>query len=426
MPWELVDGSGNRYRLPASLHPAQLHVGGSPRVRFVRGYGQTRWFVVQDGIREPEPIDLVGVLQTDRDEVTIQALLDQLDAAAASAVKLVHLDNYGVPIRQLPLLGALPITTEPDGVDGTFLRVTVPLVPGQADWEAPDESSGPAPIYEYEVFLASGTWDWGAAGQPAEVDVLVLAGGGGGGATNFGEVNIVGRGGGGAGGLVIASGVAVTGNVTVTVGAGGLGGLVTNPQVPGGQTGRNGEDSSFGSVTAKGGGGGGPAWNTGTSAGADGGSGGGAGFRSNSPGSGVAGQGHAGGSANFSATSSGGGGGGGAGGVGGSVPNNNSGGNGGPGVTLESLGWGDAVALGAPPSIGGGGGGGAYTGGTPGTATHGGGSGGGAGFQSGADGQPNTGGGGGGQGGGSATNNVAGRKGGDGGSGLVIVRWVRP
>src|SRR5690606_23776393 len=149
MPWELVDALGNRYRLPASLRPAQLHVGGSPRVRFVRGYGSGNCYSVLDGIREPEALDLVGVLQTDRDEVTIQALLEELEAAAAAAVKLVHVDHDGVPVKELALLGALPVTTEPDGVDGTLLTVTLPLVPGATEWvvatDSGDYDSGYAP-----------------------------------------------------------------------------------------------------------------------------------------------------------------------------------------------------------------------------------------------------------------------------------------
>lgn len=411
MPWELVDAQGNRYRLPSSVWPERLHVGGSPRVRFVRGYGSEQWFTVQDGIREPEPIDLVGVLQTDRGEVTIQALLDQLDAAAASAVKLVHLDNYGVPIRQLPLLGALPITTEPDGVDGTFLRVTVPLVPGQADWEAPDESSGPVPIaYEYEVFTASGTWDWGAAGQPAEVDVLVLAGGGGGGSRQEG-------GGGGAGGLVIASGVAVAGNVTVTVGGGGAGGSAAA-----GEQGQDGQSSSFGAVTATGGGGGGAAFTDNPlCVGRNGGSGGGGGRSGNATyrvgGDGTAGQGGNGGPGG----SVSGGGGGGAGGNGTAGGNSSSsGGAGGPGVSLADLGWAPAVALGAPSQVAGGGGGA-----NGGSATHGGGAGS-VGTGSAQAGTANTGGGGGGGGRSPGSGGVSNAAGGAGGSGLVIVRWVRP
>ena len=141
MPWELVDALGNRYRLPASLHPAQRHVGGEPRVRFVRGYGSDTWYTVQDGIREPATLDLVGVLQTDRDESTIQSLIDELEAAAASAVKLVHLDHDGQDVEYVELLGALPLTIEPDGVDGTLLTVTVPLVPASDEWQPGGGSS---------------------------------------------------------------------------------------------------------------------------------------------------------------------------------------------------------------------------------------------------------------------------------------------
>ena len=141
MPWELETADGTRYRLPASLHPAQRHVGGEPRVRFVRGYGSDTWYTVQDGIREPATLDLVGVLQTDRDEAAIQTLLNELEAAAASAVKLVHLDHDGRDVEHLTLLGALPITVSPDGVDGTMLTITVPLVP-TGEWTAGGGSSG--------------------------------------------------------------------------------------------------------------------------------------------------------------------------------------------------------------------------------------------------------------------------------------------
>lgn len=134
MPFQLVDGSGGSYTLPASLQPAQLHVGGSPRVRFVRGYGSGDWFTTLDGIREPEALNIVGALATDRDESTIQTLLDALVTAAAAAVKLVHVDHDGVPVKHLPLLGSLPVTTEPDGVDGTLLKVTLPVVPAASDW----------------------------------------------------------------------------------------------------------------------------------------------------------------------------------------------------------------------------------------------------------------------------------------------------
>lgn len=134
MPWELEDGDGARYRLPASIQPAQLHVGGRPRARFVRGYGSADWYRVLDGVREPEALNLTGVLATDQDALGIQDQLDALVAAAEAAVKLVHVDHSGVDVQYLPLQGALPVTTEPDGVDGTLLTVTLPLVPGSTEW----------------------------------------------------------------------------------------------------------------------------------------------------------------------------------------------------------------------------------------------------------------------------------------------------
>lgn len=139
MPYELVDDLGVRYRLPASLWPAQRHVGGSPRVRFLRGYGSDDWFITQDGLREPATIDIVGLLATDRYEVSIQTLVDNLTTAAASAVALVQVDNDGADVAYLGLLGALPITTSPDGIDGTLLTISLPLIP-DGEWVtgAPD------------------------------------------------------------------------------------------------------------------------------------------------------------------------------------------------------------------------------------------------------------------------------------------------
>lgn len=134
MPWELENGVGGRYRLPASLQPAQLHVGGRPRARFVRGYGSGDWYRALDGVREPEAINLTGLLATDQDAEGIQNLLDELTAAAQAAVKLVHVDHLGGDVQYLPLLGALPVTTEPDGVDGTLLTITLPLVPSSSEW----------------------------------------------------------------------------------------------------------------------------------------------------------------------------------------------------------------------------------------------------------------------------------------------------
>lgn len=142
MPFDLVDAGGSRYRLPASLQPAQLHVGGAPRIRFIRGYGSPAWFVALDGIREPEALNIVGLLATDRNDAQIEALVDALETAAASAVRLDHVDHLDQPTRSLPLLGALPITTEPDGIDGTLLKVTLPLIPGAERWAVGGDSSG--------------------------------------------------------------------------------------------------------------------------------------------------------------------------------------------------------------------------------------------------------------------------------------------
>lgn len=133
MRLDLVDDLGARYRVPASIAVNQLHVGGSPRVRFVRAYGAEEWFRVLDGFREPATVDLVGLLATDRDEVSIQDLLDALTGAALTAVALAHVANDGTDVAHLELLGSLPIITEPDGIDGTLVRVTLPLIPA-GEW----------------------------------------------------------------------------------------------------------------------------------------------------------------------------------------------------------------------------------------------------------------------------------------------------
>ena len=134
MPWELVTSAGARYRLPASLSPSQRHVGGQPRARFVRGYGSEQWFTTLDGLREPATIDVTGELQTDRDESSIQTLLDGLADAADGCTRLVQVDNDGNDVEHLELLGSLPLTVAPDGVDGTLLQVTLPLVP-TGEWQ---------------------------------------------------------------------------------------------------------------------------------------------------------------------------------------------------------------------------------------------------------------------------------------------------
>jgi len=245
------------------------------------------------------------------------------------------------------------------------------------------------------------------------VDVLVVGGGGGGGSDMGG--------GGGAGGFIYREGFSVEpGVVKITVGAGGAGA----PAGAGQPRGTSGGDSAFGSLVAKGGGGGASVHDANRSPAADGGSGGGASGRNANAGKGTPDQGHPGANSKGAYYP---GGGGGAGGPGQVAPAH-----GGPGV--------ESAILGRPLFFAGGGGGSGYTedggngglggggGGAIGTTTggvglnNGGpGGGGGRGQQAntpGGNAGANTGGGGGGGGHYNANN-----KGGDGGSGIVVVRY---
>jgi len=279
--------------------------------------------------------------------------------------------------------------------------------------------------YKVHTFTGPGTFCVSAGSGPlAQADYLVIAGGGGGG-------HICGGGGGGAGGyrespgtasgcytaspLGTAPAVALTLSVQgypITVGGGGAVGC--SPQ-----SGCNGSDSVFSSITSAGGGGAGggnaPAPTGGAQDGGSGGGGGGRGGQGSHPaGSGdtpatpVA-QGFDGGPATPSPsppTIDAGGGGGGAlaAGVAGS---NNCGGSGGGGATSSI----DAT----PTARAGGGGGGAESGSGGSAGAGGGGAGTAAGGTAGC-GTVNTGGGGGGKGGG-------GSSGGCGGSGIVVIRY---
>jgi len=103
-----------------------------------------------------------------------------------------------------------------------------------------------------ESFTSSGTFSVPAG--VTSVDVLVVAGGGSGGGSN---TNAVAGGGGGAGGLIFRPAFPVTpgGTVSVTVGSGGQGFVGADTSHPGPTN--LGQDSVFGTLTAKGGGGGG-------------------------------------------------------------------------------------------------------------------------------------------------------------------------
>jgi hypothetical protein len=250
--------------------------------------------------------------------------------------------------------------------------------------------------YTIHTFQGSGTFTPSFTGP---VEVLVVAGGGSGG----GDV-----GGGGGGGQVLYNssyGVAAGTGVTVTIGAGGGYSTLYN------FFGLIGSNSSFGGLTALGGGGGqgrssgGTAPNTGYNGG-----GGSFDFSTATAGNG----GFAGGnSVGGGTTSNGNGGGGGAGGVG-VVGTTSKGGDGGPGALYSISGFATRYA--------GGGGGSYYSTSDPtkvGFGVNGGGNGGYNTDPFGKDGVPNTGGGGGGGGTTPATNNN-----GRGGSGIVIVRYL--
>jgi len=258
-----------------------------------------------------------------------------------------------------------------------------------------------APVIE--TFTSPGTFSVPA--DVTAVDVLVVAGGGGGGVNNGGA--------GGAGGLIFRPGFTVSpgGSVSVTIGGGGTGYYSGQPE-----SGQPGQDSVFGTLTAKGGGGGGGGGPT--NVGQPGGSGGGAGS-SGTPGgsatqpgqpgdSGTYGFGNAGGLANDA-----GGGGGGAGGAGG---------NGIPGGGGGAGGIGKAYSISGSSVYYAGGGGGAGGDAQPWIRGLGGQGGGGNGANQqpsgGQNGTANRGGGGGG------AENVLNPDGaGDGGSGIVIVRY---
>jgi len=249
--------------------------------------------------------------------------------------------------------------------------------------------------YRIHTFTSNGTLTVPCA---TAVEYLVVAGGGAGGGQYW-------SGGGGAGGFLNGS-MNVSGVINVVVGAGGVGSLSS-------ETGKQGGDSSFGSIVAVGGGGGGAASST---SGGNGGSGGGGSIYAACPaGSGVAGQGNNGargsGYPNFNDGDGGGGGGAGSAGIAGNataVPNASSGGAG----LLSSIsgtpqyyaGGGGGSLFGSQLRIGGSGVGGNGAGASDNPAA--------------GDGVNGTG-----SGGGGAYNRYNTGKGGDGGSGIVIVRY---
>jgi hypothetical protein len=263
------------------------------------------------------------------------------------------------------------------------------------------------------TFSSLGECDWTVPANVSSADVLVVAGGGGGGG-----------GGGGAGGVRQLTSRAISGVITVAVGAGGAG-TATNLL----SIGTQGNISTFDGVSATGGGGGGNYTHQGTT----GGSGGGGGQDVNhSSKAGIAGQGNAGGISNCDWYGGGGGGGG----------ASTAGQNGGPNVgsPLSSC-WASGRAD-LNPTIGGQGGDGISSSISGSAVTYGGGGGGGVNTNSGAASSGGLGGAGGGGVGarcdrcdGTAGTNGLGSgggggdaegRGGSGGSGIVIVSYVTP
>ena len=248
------------------------------------------------------------------------------------------------------------------------------------------------PQYDVYTFTGSGTF---VPSTPVVVDYMLVGGGGGGGSAGTVAGTQYYGAGGGAGGIVYQAGVTLPAtSYSVTIGAGGNGGLIASTPA------QNGGNSTFAGEIAYGGGYGADS-NAGQ--GGIGGSGGGGLYTSNS---GISGQGNSGGAAGTFNTGAGGGGGG-AGFSGKTSVSTTTGGNGGDGLQM--------TITGTPTYYGGGGGGsGSTTGGT-------GGLGGGATATTvvgnGANGTANTGG-----GGAAGYSTTIGNRGGNGGSGVLIIR----
>ena len=302
----------------------------------------------------------------------VRILVTSTIATTAAYQDIAVIDNY-YPITTNPV-SSLTVTTKIDGA------------------------------YTIVQFVGAGTTTWTPPSGVSSVEYLVVAGGGGGSS-----------GGGGAGGIVTGSNFPVSGNIGVTVGAGGTGNSKTS-----GVLATDGANSVFSTITALGGGKGALGNNYEASSGGSGGgaAGSNAGTNTMTPGAAIqpastsGGYGNAGGSGIYIAGFANGGGGG-------------AGAAGGPGTSSSHGAGGIGIPssiTGTPAYYGGGGGGGgervyAQTAGAGGLG------GGGAGTKesTGVDGTAGTGGGGGGsvRWGGQSY-------GGNGGSGVVIIRYITP
>ena len=259
--------------------------------------------------------------------------------------------------------------------------------------------------YTYHTFTSSGNFVLSAT---KNIEYIMVAGGGSSG--RYG-------GGGGAGGMLAGSVSSLAPNTyAIVIGAGGVHtGGNTNADAD------NGDNTTFNSLTAIGGGKGA----TGGDDGFDGGSGGGGSYAGTTGGNGTAGQGNNGGGSSYNNPYPSGGGGG-KGAAGGNASSSTQAGNGGDGINTYSA-WATATSTGDSGYYAGGGAGGVaagsgYTGGgSGGTGGQGGGGNGGAGGSGQQAGQANTGG-----GGGSGAYNGSSSQAfpTNGGSGIVIIRYA--
>lgn len=126
--------SGGEYVLDGTFRPAQLApTGRSHNLVRARGYRQV--YDLSDGLPDPVPIVLTGVLErATEDELSLE--LRELRGAVRAATLLSRNDRPGVGI-----LGASMLSV-PVGDDSNVAQVTLTLIPA----EVPDEGSG---IYDW-------------------------------------------------------------------------------------------------------------------------------------------------------------------------------------------------------------------------------------------------------------------------------------
>jgi len=143
-------------------------------------------------------------------------------------------------------------TTTLDVTGGKIINLGTPINGTDAATKAYVDASGGGKIWKMQTFTGTAAWDWTAAGSPSVVWVSMVGGGGGGGGSTGRAGVMNGSGGGGGGQSVTRYPVAVSGNVTVTIGAAGAAGAV-------GATGGTGGTTSFGALLSVAGGSGGGA-----------------------------------------------------------------------------------------------------------------------------------------------------------------------